>query len=285
MYYGNGANPAGVNLAKWPAYSGVWHLEEESGKALDSSANSFHALPMQNARSREEDLRAVADGAVGSARVNQADTTYYDVGTSDETIFSTARRNYLAASSVADHGLGARLSFSGWFRTTGGTEWTETLVAKIVPEYEYGWEISRKAFKVEMDVKLRVKIADRSGEFDIPDMRNEWVHIFVSIDQEETNDDENPFKSVASVYANGEFVGSVSGTKLVRENDYPLTFGHIDTLTEGHAYYGQYDELRLKCGAASPAWVKAEYLTVADPSFVKASPSMSVRRGFQIVVR
>jgi hypothetical protein len=60
---------------------------------------------MQNARSREEDLRAVADGAVGNARVNQADTTYYDVGTSGETIFSTARRNYLAASSVADHGL------------------------------------------------------------------------------------------------------------------------------------------------------------------------------------
>ena len=285
MYYGNGANPAGVNLAKWPGYSGVWHLEEESGKALDSSANSFHALPMRNARSREEDLRAVADGAVGSARVNQADTTYYDVGTSDETIFSTARRNYLAASSVADHGLGARLSFSGWFRTTGGTEWSETLVAKIVPEYEYGWEVSRKASQGEMDVKLRIKIADGSGEFDIPDMRNEWVHIFVSIDQEETNDDENPFKSVASVYANGEFVGSASGSKLVLENDYPLTFGHTDTLTEGHAYYGQYDELRLKRGAASPAWVKAEYLTVADPSFVKASPSMSVRRGFQIVVR
>ena len=285
MYYGNGANPAGVNLAKWPVYSGVWHLEEESGKALDSSANSFHAIPMQNARSREEDLSAVADGAVGSARVNQAGTTYYDVGTSDESIFATARRNYLSASSVVDHGLSARLSFSGWFRTAGGTEWSETLVAKIVPDYDYGWEISRKASQGEMDVKLKIKIADGSGEFDIPDMRNEWVHILVSIDQEETDDDEKPYKSVASVYANGEFVGSASGSKLIRENDYPLTFGHIDTLTEGYAYYGQYDELRLKRGASSPAWAKAEYLTVTDPSFVTASGVSAVRGGLRIVIR
>lgn len=80
MYYGNGANPAGVDVAKWPDYAGVWHLEEADGTAFDSSANSFDAAAMRNARSRAEDLAAVSDGAVGSARVNQDGTTFYELG-------------------------------------------------------------------------------------------------------------------------------------------------------------------------------------------------------------
>jgi hypothetical protein len=285
MYYGNGVNPAGVDVAKWPDYAGVWHLEEADGTAFDSSANRFDAVAMRNARSRAEDLAAVSDGAVGSARVNQDGTTFYDVGTYDSAVLATARRNYLTASSAADHGLGGRLSFSGWFRTTGGTEWSEALVCKRVSGYNYGWKMLRKPSVDGKDTKVGVVVADGEDNFTIPDMRSGWVHLLVSIDREETGESDNPYKSVASVYANGEFVGSTAGSTRIHENDYPLTFGNVDSLTEDYAFYGQYDELRLKRGASSPAWAKAEYLTVTDSSFVRTSRAMSVLRGFKLIVR
>ena len=285
MYYGNGANPAGVNVAKWPGYAGVWHLEESDGTAFDSSVNAFDAIAMRNARSRDVDLVAVADGAAGNARVNQDGTTFYDVGTYNETEFSTARRNYLSVSSSIDRGLNARFSFSGWFRTVGGTEWSETLVCKRVSGYNYGWKVLKKPTLNGEDTKIEVKVADGGGEFVIPNMRDSWVHLFVSMDREETGEADNPYKSVASIYANGVFLGKAAGSTRIHENDYPLTFGHIDSLTTDHALYGQYDELRFRRGAASAAWAKAEYLTVADSSFVKASGSMPAIGGLTIIVR
>jgi hypothetical protein len=116
-------------------------------------------------------------------------------------------------------------------------------------------------------------------------MRNNWVHLFVSIENAATGEVDNPYKSVASVYANGVLVGTTAGSTRIHENDYPLTFGNIDSTTTEHAFYGQYDELRLKRGASSANWAKAEYLTVADSSFVSASGAQPAVPGLLIFVR
>ena len=285
MYYGNGVNPAGIPLAKWPDYAGVWHMGEASGTAYDSAANGFDAVAVQNARARAGDLVAVSDGAIGAGRFNQDGTTFYDVGTYDAEILATARRNYLAVPSGCDDGLGSFLSFSGWFRTVGGTEWSEPMVFKRASGYNYGWSIARRPSAGETDVKIAVHVADGGGEFAIPDMRNTWVHIFVSFDRVATGETDNPYKTVASVYANGVLQGTAAGSTRIWENDYPLTFGNIDSTTQDNAFYGQYDELRLKRGASSANWAKAEYLTVADSSFVSASGAQPAVPGLLIFVR
>lgn len=285
MYYGNGANPAGVPLAKWPDYACVWHMGEAGGTAYDSTVNGFDAVAVQNARARAVDLVAVADGAIGAGRVNQDGATFYDVGTYDAEIIATARRNYLSASSDIDNGLGSQISFSGWFRTTGGTEWSERMAGKLTSGYNYGWEIVRKATTGSEDTTIAVFVADGGANFTIPNMRNNWVNLFVSIENAPTGEVENPYKSVASVYANGELVGTTAGSTRIHENDYPLTFGNIDSTTDGYAFYGQYDELRLKRGAASASWAKAEYRTVADATFASASAAMPAVPGLIIVVR
>ena len=285
MYYGNGVNPAGVPLAKWPGYAGVWHMGEASGTAYDSAANGFDAEAVQNARARAGDLVAIADGAVGAGRVNQDGTTYYDVVSYDADILATARRNYLSASSDIDNGLGSQISFSGWFQTGGGSEWLETMVRKRAFSYNYGWEIVRKPSINNADVAIIVNIADGGAEFAIPDMQSGWVHLFVSIENVATGDSSNPWKSVASVYANSELVGTAAGSTRIHENDYPLTFGNIDSTTDGWAFYGQYDELRLKRGASSANWAKAEYRTVTDASFATASKAMPAMGGLTIIFR
>ena len=110
-------------------------------------------------------------------------------------------------------------------------------------------------------------------------MRDNWVHLFVSIENEATGEPDNPYKSVASVYANGVLLGTTAGSTRIHENDYPLTFGNFDSTTDGYAFYGQYDELRLKRGASSANRAKAEYLTVTDASFVSASGAQSAISG------
>ena len=285
MYYGNGVNPAGVLLAKWPDYAGVWHMGEASGTAHDSAANGFDAEAVQNARARAGDLVAVSDGAVGAGRFNQDGTTFYDVGTYDAETLATARRSYLSASSDIDNGIGSQVSFSGWFRTTGGTEWSERLARKLASGYHYGWEIVRKPTSESGDTKIGLIVADGGKEFVIPNMRNNWVHLFVSIENAATGESDNPYKSVASVYANGELIGTTAGSTRIHENNYPLTFGNIDSTTDGYAFYGQYDELRLKRAPSSANWAKAEYKTVMDASFVSASKAMPAIGGLTIIIR
>ena len=285
MYYGNGVNPAGIPVVKWPGYAGVWHVGEASGTAYDSAANEFDAVAVKNARSRAEDLVAVADGAIGAGRVNQDGTTFYDVGTYDAEILATARRNYLSASSDIDNGLGSQISFSGWFRTIGGSEWSERMACKLASGYNYGWEITRKPTTESGDTKIGVIVADGGADFTIPNMRNNWVHLFVSIENAPTGEVENPYKSVASVYANGVLLGTTAGSTRIHENNYPLTFGNIDSTTAEHAFYGQYDELRLKRGASSANRAKAEYLTVTDAAFFSASEVKAASSGLMLIVR
>lgn len=267
MYYGNGVNPAGNNTAKWPGYVGVWHMGEASGTAYDSTTNEFNAVAVQNARARAADLVAVADGAVGAARVNQASTTYYD---REDPCGAENRRNYLSASVGQDAGLGTRFTFSGWLRTTGYTEGGETVVYKMASGYNWGWSIVRVhttwnddvGVNPGEDVWITLRVTDGSKKLTVPNMRNSWVHLFVSFDRIATNDAENPYKTVASAYANGVFLDTVQGSTRGRDNDLPLTFGNINSTTDGQAFSGQYDEMRLKLGASSANWAKAEYLTV-----------------------
>ena len=90
---------------------------------------------------------------------------------------------------------------------------------------------------------------------------------------------------MASVYANGVLLGTTAGSTRIHENDYPLTFGNFDSTTDGYAFYGQYDELRLRRGTTSASWAKAEYLTVTDASFISASGAQSAVGGLLIIFR
>ena len=290
MYYGNGANPAGVELVKWPGFAGVWHMGEANGTAFDSTTNGFDAAAMQNARAKPADLAAAADGAVGAARVNQAGTTYYDL---DDPWGADNRRNYLSAPLGAGLALGSQFSFSGWFRTTGYTEGGETVVYKRASGYNWGWSIVREhttwnsdeGYTPGEDVWLTLKVADGEKRFTVPNMRNNWVHLFVSFDQVPTGNSENPYKTEAAVYANGVLLDTVHGSTRVRDNDFPLTFGNINSLTDGQAFSGQYDELRMKAGASSANWAKAEYLTVADPAFATAGEVHQANGGLFVSFR
>ena len=91
------------------------------------------------------------------------------------------------------------------------------------------------------------------------------------------------------VYGNGEsaplYSGSGRGSTFIHDVALPLTFGNLNDVADGLGFNGQYDELRLKRGASSANWAKAEYLTVTDASFVSASGALPAVPGLMIFVR
>jgi len=290
MYYGNGVNPAGNSVAKWPGYAGVWHMGEASGTACDSTANGLDAEPVHN-NPWNGDQTAIADGAIGKGRINQWDSTRYSVDYrtygSDADVRARSKRSFARVADYSSLEVGSRFTFSGWFRTIHGAEWTEYLACRRIDGNYWGWHIQRLATDNDMDSRVSVRVADGGGDFTIPNMKGNWVHLVFSFDK--VKNDQNVDIGEVTVYGNGEtaplFAGSGKGSTYVRDVNLPLTFGNLNDAANGDGYNGQYDELRLKRGTASASWAKAEYKTVTDSSFVSASNVMRAIGGLQIFVR
>jgi hypothetical protein len=151
----------------------------------------------------------------------------------------------------------------------------------------WGWNVKRLPTSADGDVRVSVHVADGGGDFTIPNMRGRWVHLVFSFDQ--VKNGQNGDIGEVTVYGNGEeatkYSGSGRGSTFVRDVALPLTFGNLNNVADGLGFNGQYDELRLKRGVSSANWAKAEYLTVADASFVSASGAQPAVPGLMIFVR
>ena len=82
-----------------------------------------------------------------------------------------------------------------------------------------------------------------SGE--MPSALNAWVHFALVYEG-----------AGVTVYANGAPVATSGAINAVKDNNTALTLGYGNTRSY---LYGALDEFRLKSGAASADWVKAEY--------------------------
>jgi hypothetical protein len=265
-------------------------MGEASGTAHDSTANGLDAKPVFN-NPWDVDQTAVADGAIGKGRINQWDSTRYSVDYrtygSDEDVRARSKRSFARVADYSSLEVGSSFTFSGWFRTIHGAEWTEYMACRRVDGNYWGWHIQRLATDNEGDHRVSVQVADGGGDFTIPNMRNNWVHLVFSFDKIEN--DQNVSIGEVTVYGNGElaplYEGSGRGSTYVHEVALPLTFGNLNDAANGDGYNGQYDELRLKRGTSSANWAKAEYRTVTDASFVSASEAMPAVGGLTIIVR
>ena len=290
MYYGNGANPAGIPIAKWPDYAGVWHMGEASGTAHDSTVNGLDAEPVHN-NPWNGDQTAIADGAIGKGRINQMESTRYSVDyekySSDSDVRARSKRSFARVADYSSLEVGSRFTFSGWFRTIHGAEWTEYMACRSMEGNSWGWHIQRLSTHNEMDARVSVRVADGGGDFTIPNMKGNWVHLVFSFDK--IKNENNVSVGEVKVYGNGEsaplYSGSGRGSTFIHDVALPLTFGNLDDVADGLGFNGQYDELRLKRGTSSANWAKAEYLTVTDASFVSASAAANALPGLMIYVR
>ena len=95
--------------AVWSDYAGVWHMNEDSGTAYDSTAHGLDGIPSKGTNELADISQMVAyeNGACGRARVNaNADIT---------------SGNYLMVPNYDALILDDTFVFSGWIKKNGST--------------------------------------------------------------------------------------------------------------------------------------------------------------------
>ena len=264
MYYGNGVNVAGVVVdTPWRGYAGVWHFAEESGTVFDSTPNGLDAMPHGD---RPDMMGRKSDGMIGASRFNQTTTTYYG-----------GVRNYY---NVADYDkllLKDTFTFSGWFYHYNESEFGEVLVSRRNSSSGKGWSAELRLTNNEPEYygnsRAMVARGNDGGEvrYVLDDIRR-WTHLaFVYSNK------------TVTVYQDGTSLGS-SNISKINDNGLELTFGNYG-MHAGESFYGAFDELRLRKGAADDTWIAAEYATVTSASFVFASEVMPAVPGLTVFVR
>ena len=244
-------NPNNRTLAThevWRDYAGVWHMNEDSGTAFDSTEHGLDALPScgTNKLADVSQMVAYENGACGRARVNA--TQHISAG------------NYMCVPSYSALGITDKFVVSGWFHTTvfsGADLMIGRMYNNTVNGHGYsskgGWHIETWS-KPEGFVVCGSTNHTGYVIAQCSDMQENWVSLAIVYSG-----------SVAKCYANGELVNT--GTIVnPTDNGLPLTFGCTSNAAGG-SYAGQYDEIRLRGGSLSADRIKADYDMIANRDF------------------
>ena len=238
----------------WRDYAGVWHMNEDSGTAYDSTAHGLDALPSCGTNGTAATLAQMVaheNGACGKARVNA--TQHISAG------------NYMCVPSYSALGITDKFVVSGWFHTTvfwGADLMIGRMYNNTVNGHGYsskgGWHIETwsrpEGFVVCGSTNHTGYVIAQCS-----DMQENWVSLAIVYSG-----------SVAKCYANGELVNT--GTIVnPTDNGLPLTFGCTSNAAGG-SYAGQYDEIRLRGGSLSADRIKADYDMIVNRNFLRYGP-------------
>ncbi len=241
-------NPSGESLV-WvglPKVSKNTVFTMSYGKAPEGSALSAAGVwsPYVGVWHMDEASGAVADatghglaatpnvdqasgaGVIGAARVNATGGT----------------KSYLVVPSYDVFSVGDTFSVSGWVKATADPTGCR-IFARMVHYFDDGFACTLDGFD---KVSVCGKAYNTTVVADTPSMNGQWVHLAVSY-----------AGATATIYANGVQVASGTVAK-VEDNNQALTIGSVSGVGGTH-FKGLLDDFRLKSGAASADWVKAEY--------------------------
>ena len=237
-------------------YVGVWHMGEANGTCANSTSHGskYDATPMSNTVNSV--LYSGSDAPVGGART---------------TATSTKEKGYLSVPSYDAENVGSNFTLSGWIRISDLSNKYPIFVARRNGRWGDDGFISGVE-AVATSIWMRGSdYATFSTVKSFPSMLEEWVHFAFAFNGK-----------TIRVFGNGAMVQNRS-TATVKDNDLPLTIGCQPNGNDQHLV-GAFDECRLKKGAASADWVKAEYDTVASDGFLSYGAA-SGNRGMMLIIR
>jgi lysophospholipase L1-like esterase len=230
MHYGGSTSADGDSASTWTAsgYVGVWHMAESEGDVADATGHGLTARQMGT----DTTAQVATDGAIGGARVNS----------------TSSSKSYFEVADAAQLDVGGTFTVSGWYRLSAQNGSEAGVVGR-----QWGW-FSTDGWMFELAKGSATGFYARgasngsnsmnaSGE--MPSALNAWVHFALVYEG-----------AGVTVYANGAPVATSGAINAAKDNNMPLTLGYGNTRSY---LYGALDEFRLKSGAASADWVKAEY--------------------------
>ena len=227
----------------WRGYAGVWHMNEDSGTAYDSTANGLDALPSCGANGDLSQMVAYENGACGRARMNSL-TSQQNGG------------NYLTVPSYDALALGGRFAVSGWFRANEVVGYPRLISRKTHFDDENGFEIHCLPKNCATSLAVRGATNIESQLLvPVPDLREGWRALCFVFDG-----------ATFSCYTNGAL--SVSGENVAAtDNGNVLALG-CNPNGSDYTWRGWYDEIRLRGGTLSSDRIKADYDMIANRDFL-----------------
>ena len=236
----------------WSDYAGVWHMNEDSGTAFDSTVHGLDALPScgtNGTAATMAQMVAYENGACGRARVNSLKLS----GRGND------RQNFMLVPSYDGLAIGGRFVISGWFNGeywNDGTSWSPRLISRKKDSIaDSGWEICYRETFITISDDLSTSVS-----YDIPELNSTWVNLSVVYDE-----------ASCVCYTNGVPCGSRALSIESVDNGTPLAFGNTATGSRW-SFIGQYDEIRLRGGTLSADRIKADYDMIVNRSFLRYGP-------------
>lgn len=264
-----------TNDNPWGDYVGVWHLNETGGSGTtisDSTANGLNGKAYAGSGN--------SSGAVGNARRIANDNNHAYGIVIDAT-------NGVPQKAVADT-LGTDFHASFWMMagtsTEGSLKWGNILGRrKGDMGYSWGFGFGGDSNAGTTIDYMRVHSDNVNGNFKCTShdigkwlKKNDSVWKKVDLVWKYATNDNTP---VVNIYTNGvlDEVMTKHGVP-VRLEDANIGIGcstqdnpHKDT-SKGRRFNGSMDEVRLRPGIVSDDWVKADFETVNNESFVTIAP-------------
>lgn len=237
----------------WCDYAGVWHMNEDSGIAYDSTANGLDALPDKGTNTLADVNQMVAyqNGACGRARVNG--------------MLNGKGGNYLHVPASRRFSLGGNFCAEGWFRVenqiqlASENDYDDPRLISLKPvhyDQETGFEMQFENGADHFYVKARAK---SGGRVICPTALKTWVKLLAEFSGTNLN-----------LYANGVFLTN-RVIKAVCDDD-ANTMGFGGSASGIWSLNGQYDEIRLRGGTLSADWIKADYDMIKNRDFLIYGP-------------
>ena len=246
---GNGRAASPLAAAVWSDYAGVWHMNEDSGTAFDSTEHGLDALPScgTNKLADVSQMVAYENGACGRARVNA-------------TVNLVEGQKMIIPSYDALQ-LGSTFVFSGWFFANDIVEASyPKLVFRSWHAGGWGIELCRNPEEGKFSMVGGAGAAQNGIYFSGVKFRTpiigEWKHVTAVYNGES-----------GSFYENGILLTNGTITAANDNNKMIVLGGGLWSLNGQYSFNGQYDEIRLRGGSLSADRIKADYDMIANRDF------------------
>ena len=280
MCYNTSASGVWVtNQNPWTEYVGVWHLDETGNESNnkfvnDATTNSLNGKIYGTGNN----VSKVSDGMIGASRRIAVDNNHaygivVDASSGDKkTVADTLGTDFAASLWVRAYGSAADVAYNFLIdRRKGeqGKSWGVRLHEKSSKQLEiYAADEKPNANNYEATPTGANygALYDKTTGWNKLDIH--WRYA------------SNGNVPVADIYLNGEFVEQFALPKIPAQADANIGIGgstqdnpaNNNNGGKGRRFKGEMDEVRLRPGVPSAAWVKADYDTVNDPSFVTIAP-------------
>ena len=241
----------------WRDYAGVWHMNEDSGTAFDSTAHGLDALPSKGTNTLADVSQMVAyeNGACGRARVNAT--------------VSLSGGQKMVVSAYDGLQLGSTFVFSGWYNVN---DFVYASFPKLVFRdwASGGWGLELVANPNQRKFSMVGGGGSAEGgvflsgvQFQTP-IIGDWKYITAVYDG-----------AFGAFYENGSLLTNGVIT-AANDNGKMLVLGGA-LADDSYSLNGQYDEIRLRGGSLSADRIKADYDMIKNRNFLTCGPVESGR--------